>query len=153
MTPTPRLPTAYNLIRLETVDSTNAEARRLAVQGEDAAPDGTLIWALEQTQGKGRRGRTAPIKELGVHPDDGKPVAVYDGRYGPYVKHGKTNATIPKDQDPQSVTLEQAVELIAARVAKQAASKGGAKKGTAAKKKAPAKKKAARKAETAESAD
>ena len=57
MTPTPRLPTAYNLIRLETVDSTNAEARRLAVQGEDAAPDGTLIWALEQTQGKGRRGR------------------------------------------------------------------------------------------------
>ena len=53
----PRLPTAYTLVALETVDSTNAEARRLAEQGEEAAPDGTLVWALEQTAGRGRRGR------------------------------------------------------------------------------------------------
>jgi len=57
MSPNPKLPAAYNLIALETVGSTNAEARRLAEQGEDATPDGTLVWALEQTEGRGRRGR------------------------------------------------------------------------------------------------
>ena len=53
----PDLPSAYHLVSLETVDSTNAEARRLAALGEDKAPDGTLIWAKEQTDGRGRRGR------------------------------------------------------------------------------------------------
>ena len=53
------------------------------------------------------------IKELGEHPDDGKPVNVMNGRYGPYVKHNKINATIPKDEEPDSVTLERALELIA----------------------------------------
>ena len=51
------LPPAYRLITLDTVDSTNAEARRLAILGEEKAPDGTLIWAKEQTAGRGRRGR------------------------------------------------------------------------------------------------
>lgn len=53
----PRLPSVYNLIALETVGSTNAEAKRLAQQGEEAAPDGTLVWSREQTEGRGRRGR------------------------------------------------------------------------------------------------
>ena len=81
------------------------------------------------------RGRTAakPLKELGNH-TDGEPIHVYEGRYGPYVKHGKTNATLPKDVTPDTVTLERAIELIDARVAK-----GPAKK----KRKAPAKKKKA----------
>lgn len=52
----PRLPAAYNLIALESVGSTMTEARNLAEKGEDKAPDGTLIWAREQTDGKGRRG-------------------------------------------------------------------------------------------------
>jgi len=52
----PRLPAVYNLIYFETVESTMTEARKLAEQGEDVAPDGTLIWAREQTQGRGRRG-------------------------------------------------------------------------------------------------
>lgn len=56
--PAPRLPAVYNLIALETVGSTMSEARLLADQGEDAAPDGTLIWAREQTAGRGRRGNT-----------------------------------------------------------------------------------------------
>ncbi len=56
--PLPRLPAVYNLIALETVESTMAEARALAEQGEEAAPDGTLIWAREQTKGRGRRGNT-----------------------------------------------------------------------------------------------
>ena len=68
------------------------------------------------------------IKELGEHPDDGKPVNVMNGRYGPYVKHNKINATIPKDEEPDSVTLERALELIAARAAKAGAGKKKAKK-------------------------
>lgn len=60
------------------------------------------------------------IKELGAHPDDGKPVNVMDGRYGPYVKHNKTNATIPKDEEPDSITLERGLELVAAKAAKPA---------------------------------
>ena len=54
----PRLPAVYNLIALETVGSTMTEARRLAELGEDETPDGTLIWAKEQTEGRGRRGNT-----------------------------------------------------------------------------------------------
>ncbi|MSO92169.1 MAG: biotin--[acetyl-CoA-carboxylase] ligase [Rhodospirillales bacterium] len=54
---TPSLPPAYRLVALETIDSTNAEAKRLAAQGEESAPDGTLVWALAQTAGRGRRGR------------------------------------------------------------------------------------------------
>jgi len=53
----PNLPPAYRLFRLDTVDSTNAEAKRLAAKGEETAPDGALVWALEQTAGRGRRGR------------------------------------------------------------------------------------------------
>ncbi len=110
-------------------------------------------------KGKGRRGRAAPLKELGNHPDDDKPVTVHDGRYGPYVKHGKINATIPKDTDPADMTLEVAVELIAARAAKKKAAPAKKKttkkpaKKTAAKKKTTAKKKTAAKTDSPESAD
>jgi DNA topoisomerase I len=58
------------------------------------------------------------IKELGEHPEGGGKVQILTGRYGPYVKHGKVNATIPKDREPEQVTMEEAVELIAARAAK-----------------------------------
>ncbi len=53
------------------------------------------------------------LKELGAHPKDGEPVCVLDGRYGPYVNHGRTNATVPKETDPLSVTLEQALTMLA----------------------------------------
>ncbi len=65
----------------------------------------------EGAQKGGRKG-AEPIKELGNHPKDGKPVAVYDGRYGPYVKHVKTNASLPKGTEPESLTLEGAVKLL-----------------------------------------
>ena len=71
------------------------------------------------------RGRTPakPLKELGDHPENGGSVNVMDGRYGPYVKWEKINATLPKDTDPQAVTMEMAVDLIAEKAAK------GGKKG------------------------
>ncbi len=66
----------------------------------------------------GRRGGSsarAVLKELGPHPEDGDPIRVLDGRYGPYVNHQRTNATVPKETDPQSVTLEQALQMLAER--------------------------------------
>ena len=59
-----------------------------------------------------RRAAAKPLKELGEHPDGGA-VNVMDGRYGPYVKWEKVNATLPKDIEPANVTLEQALALIA----------------------------------------
>ncbi|WP_068082535.1 type I DNA topoisomerase [Polycladidibacter stylochi] len=75
----------------------------------------------------GGRSAAKPLKELGEHPDGG-PIGVYNGRYGPYVKWNKTNATLPKDVTVETVTLEQAIELINAKskgkkTTKKAASK------------------------------
>lgn len=61
---------------------------------------------------RGRVGAGAPLRELGPHPDDGEPVNLMSGRYGPYVKHGRINATLPKGVSPDTVTLEQAIGLI-----------------------------------------
>jgi len=90
-----------------------------------------------------RGGGAGALKELGDHPETKKPVRVMSGRYGPYVKCEKINATIPKDVDPNDVTMEMAVEYIAAKIAKGPTKKrkAPAKK----KKKAPAKKKPAAK--------
>lgn len=93
-------------------------------------------------------------KVIGDHPDDGKPIALHDGRYGPYVKHGKINASLPNDMEPESLSLELAVELIAARAEKVGAKKAKTKK--AKKKKAKAKKgkaKSKSKAKTAPKAE
>jgi DNA topoisomerase-1 len=102
--------------------------------------------ASKRAGGK-RGGDAAPLKELGAHPVDGQPVRVLAGRYGPYVKHGSTNATVPKETDPAALTMEEAVKLLSEREAKgggkkKAAPKKAAAKKPAAKKKAPAKKKA-----------
>jgi DNA topoisomerase-1 len=78
------------------------------------------------------RGKPEPMRALGNHPESGEPVQVFSGRYGPYVSSGKINATLPKDEKPEEVTLETAVQLLAARAAKEPA-KGGAKRKTAAK--------------------
>ena len=93
----------------------------------------------EKVASRGGRGRAAkPIRELGDHPEAGGPVGIYDGKYGPYVKWEKINATIPDTISPDDLTMAQAVDLIDERAAKSG--KKVAKKKTAAKKK-PAKKK------------
>jgi DNA topoisomerase-1 len=70
--------------------------------------------------GKSRFQRAAPtvLKELGEHPSEGGKVQVLSGRYGPYVKHGEVNATLPRAKDPATLSLNEAVELIAERIAK-----------------------------------
>jgi DNA topoisomerase-1 len=81
-----------------------------------------------------RRGgaAVAPLRELGEHPDGG-PVQVMAGKFGPYVKWAKVNATLPKETTPEALTLDEALALIAEKAGK----KGGVKK--AAPKKAAAK--------------
>ncbi|WP_417246580.1 type I DNA topoisomerase [Celeribacter sp.] len=100
-----------------------------------------LITEKRNNPGRGRSAAAKPLKELGEHPDSGGPVNVMEGRYGPYVKWEKVNATLPKDIKPEDLTMEQAVELIAEKAAK-----GGKKKAPAKKKAAPKKKPAAKKA-------
>ena len=83
------------------------------------------------------------LRQLGPHPEDQQPIGVYSGRYGAYVKHGKVNATLPADTEIETLTIEEAIELLAARVAKTGGvtkKKAAPKKKVAAKKKAPAKK-------------
>lgn len=71
------------------------------------------IQLLAEKKAGGMGGRA-----LGAHPEDGRSVVVHNGRYGPYVKHGKVNATVPPSADPAKLTLEEAVELLAAKSAK-----------------------------------
>ncbi|MEY1554755.1 type I DNA topoisomerase [Yoonia sp. R2331] len=98
----------------------------------------------EKVASRGGRGRAAkPIRELGEHPEAGGVVAIYDGKYGPYVKWEKINATIPDTVEHADLTMAQAVDLIAERAAKTG--KKVAKKKAPAKKKAAPKKKAAAK--------
>ncbi|WP_027486209.1 type I DNA topoisomerase [Allorhizobium undicola] len=109
------------------------------------------VLAEKQSKGgaRGRGATAAALKELGDHPDGGA-ITVRDGRYGPYVNWGKVNATLPKGKDPQSVTAEEALALIAERAAKDGAGKG---KKTSAKAPAKAKTTKAAKAEGDEAAE
>jgi len=77
----------------------------------------------EKAASAGNRRGASVLKELGAHPELGGKVQVLSGRYGPYVKHGKINATLPKDREPEQVTLEEAVALVAAKSGKGPAKK------------------------------
>ncbi|MDT8280954.1 MAG: type I DNA topoisomerase, partial [Erythrobacter sp.] len=115
------------------------------------------LLAQAANRGAGTRAAAEPIATLGAHPTSGGEIKVMPGRYGPYVTDGTTNATIPKDTKPEDVTIDAAIALIDARIAKgppakkgrkkaapkKAAAKKPATKKTPAKKKAPSKKKAA----------
>ncbi|WP_208440941.1 type I DNA topoisomerase [Bartonella raoultii] len=86
----------------------------------------------EKQENKTTRSRTtsAALATLGEHPDGGV-ITVRNGRYGPYVNWGKINATLPKDKEPISVTLSEALELISAKAShKKANGKTSSKKGT-----------------------
>ncbi|MEL6885246.1 MAG: type I DNA topoisomerase [Pseudomonadota bacterium] len=83
----------------------------------------------EKLASRGGRGAAAkPLHELGEHPDEGGPVNVMKGKYGPYVKWGKVNATIPKGTEPEQVTMDMAVQLIAEKAPKKKTRKKAATK-------------------------
>ncbi|MEO0863314.1 MAG: type I DNA topoisomerase [Pseudomonadota bacterium] len=83
----------------------------------------------EKLASRGGRGAAAkPLLELGEHPDEGGPVNVMKGKYGPYVKWGKVNATIPKGTEPEQVTMDMAVQLIAEKAPKKKTRKKAATK-------------------------
>ncbi|MFC3087674.1 type I DNA topoisomerase [Tabrizicola soli] len=100
------------------------------------------VLAQKAARGRGRGAAVGPLKVLGAHPDGGE-VQVMPGKYGPYVKWEKVNATLPKGVEPEAVTLEEALVLIAEKAGKSGAKKKAPAKKAAAPKKAPAKKAAA----------
>ncbi|MCV6586920.1 MAG: DNA topoisomerase I, partial [Marinibacterium sp.] len=113
--------------------------------------------AVEILAAKPKRGKAAaatPLRELGEHPDDGAVIAVFKGRYGPYVKWGKINATLPDTIEVDDVSLDQAIDLVNDKAmksgkkkpARKTAAKKTTKKTTA--KKTTAKKPAAKKTAT-----
>jgi DNA topoisomerase-1 len=100
------------------------------------------LLAEKRAGGKGRRAEATVLKDLGAHPTSGEAVKVLSGKYGPYVKSGAVNATLPKGSDPANLTMDEAVKLIAEKAGKGPAK--GARRAPA--KKAAAKKPAAKKA-------
>ena len=118
-----------------------------SLESEDKLFTVTLDEALAifaQPKQRGRRAAAAPLKELGADPVTQGQITVREGRFGPYVTDGETNASLRKGDDVESITLERAAELLADRRARgPATKKKAAKKATAKKtaaKKAPAKK-------------
>lgn len=102
-----------------------------------------VLLAEKQSRGRGGRGAAPAGRTLGDHPTEGGAITVRAGRFGPYVNHGKINATLPKSQDPDSLTLEQALVLIEAKAAASPSARKPARKSASADgaaKKAPAKK-------------
>ena len=84
--------------------------------------------------GRGQRAAVEPLKTVGAHPKDGEPILLFEGRYGPYVKHGGVNASLPKGVGPDELTVEQAVTLLAERAAAGPPAKKGARRGAPARK-------------------
>ena len=74
-----------------------------------------LLAQPKKTRGGNRSKAKTALKELGNHPKDNEPINIYDGPYGPYVNHKKTNASLPEGKSVEDVTLEMALELLAAK--------------------------------------
>jgi DNA topoisomerase-1 len=96
-----------------------------SLESEDMLFTVTLEQALGIFAQPKRRGRATkpPLAELGEHPDSGAAVRVLDGRYGPYVTDGTTNATVPRGTDPTALTLDEAVALLRDRAERAPAKK------------------------------
>ncbi|MER6086738.1 type I DNA topoisomerase [Streptomyces bluensis] len=168
---------ALRLMSLPRVVGTDAEGQEITAQNGRYGPylkkgtDSRSLQAEEQLftitleealaiyaqpKQRGRAAAKPPLKELGADPVSGKPVVVKDGRFGPYVTDGETNATLRSGDSVEEITPERGFELLAEKrakgPAKKTAKKAAAKKTTAkkttAKKAAPAKKAAAKKTTT-----
>uniref|UniRef100_UPI0032B15129 type I DNA topoisomerase n=1 Tax=uncultured Mycolicibacterium sp. TaxID=2320817 RepID=UPI0032B15129 len=120
------------------------DSRSLATEEQifEITLDEALKIYAEPKRRAGQRAAAPPLRELGNDPASGKPMVIKDGRFGPYVTDGETNASLRKGDDVASITDERAAELLADRRARGPVKKKATKKAT---KKAPAKKKAAKK--------
>lgn len=105
-----------------------AETRSIPADGASVIDIG-LEQALELLKQPKTRGRQAAkpkvLREIGVHPDSKAPINILNGRYGPYVSDGEINASLPRGSDPEKVTLEDALGLLAERAAKAPPKKEG----------------------------
>ena len=113
-------------------------AYRSLADGDDVLTVGLnrAVALIAEPPRRGRRAQAKPLRVLGEHPDDGAEVAVFEGRYGPYARHGAVFASLPKGADSESVTLERMLPLLAE---KAAAGKGGRRRKAAAPSAKPAK--------------
>ena len=103
------------------------------------------MWTVSLEEAVALLDAKLPLKELGKHPETGGDVIVKNGRYGPYVTDGKTNANLPEGAEPEALELQEAVKMLAEKASKDGRRRRGSKKKSAAKKatkKKPAKKKA-----------
>lgn len=87
---------------------------------------------LAQEKKKARRPARTVLKELGPHPDTGDVIRVLEGRYGPYISDGSTNASIPRGADPAATTIEQAIELLAEAAQRKKTRRPGGRRRTSA---------------------
>ena len=87
-----------------------------SLKGAETPLDVTLEKAIELLANRNKKSST--IVTLGEHPNSGETLVVKDGRYGPYISDGKVNASLNKTVDPETVTLEEATELIDEKRAK-----------------------------------
>jgi DNA topoisomerase-1 len=90
-------------------------------------PEALTVLA-QPRQRRGQRAATKPLRELGTDPVGGKEIVLKEGRFGPYVTDGETNASLRKGDDPETVTLDRAVELLAERRAKGPAKRSGGRR-------------------------
>jgi len=98
--------------------SLESEEQLFAITAEEA-----LALLAQPKQRRGRGAPKPPLKELGADPASGKPIVLKEGRFGPYVTDGETNASLRRGDDPESLTTERAVELLAERRSKGPAPK------------------------------
>ncbi|MEE8445460.1 MAG: topoisomerase C-terminal repeat-containing protein, partial [Alphaproteobacteria bacterium] len=106
----------------------------ISLTGDDDVLSIGLNRAVVVIAEAGAKGSRNGGRELGVHPGDEKKITVGKGRFGPYVRHGKTFASLPRDASMDDITLQQAVELIDAKLAKTGTAKKPAAKKTTKKK-------------------
>nr|MBA2331399.1 DNA topoisomerase I [Actinomycetota bacterium] len=98
--------------------SLDSEEQLLTISLEEA-----LAVLAQPKQRRGRGAAKPPLKELGPDPVSGKPMVVKEGKFGPYVTDGETNATVPRGEDPQTITVERGTELLADRRSRGPAAK------------------------------
>ena len=108
------------------------DSKYVSIKAPDDVLEIQLDRALEMIAAAGDKkgGGKSVLKELGEHPDGG-PIQVLSGRYGPYVKYKKTNASLPKDANPEAMTLEQALALLAEKEGAKKTTKKTTRKTTA----------------------